>query len=215
MTGSRRREPPEAQGPTATAGRAPGLRERKRQRTRATIQAEGLRLITEQGYDATTCEQIAAAAEVSPATFYRYFPTKEDVVLADEYDGLLLALVQDRPADEAPVQAVRRSLAAGLDAIYAADAEVIRQRLRLVLSVPALRARRYEQTRATEDLLAPALATRIGGDARDLPVRAVTSAIVGAVVAAVEYWAEHGGELPAVMDSALAALEDRLAAPGV
>src|SRR4249919_3849313 len=52
-----------------------GLRELKKQRTRAAIQAAALALIERQGYDATTCEQISAAAEVSPATFFRYFPT--------------------------------------------------------------------------------------------------------------------------------------------
>lgn len=187
-----------------------GLRQRKRQRTQAAIQTEALRLFTEQGYEATTCEQIAAAAEVSPATFYRYFPTKEDVVLADDYDDLLLALVQHRPTGESPVRAVRRSLAAGLEAVYAADVDAIRERLRLVLSVPALRARRYEQTRATEALLAPELAVRMGTDPDDLEVRAVTAAIVGAVVVAVEQWAERGGALPDLIDQALAALEQRL-----
>ena len=188
-----------------------GLRELKRQRTRAAIQTEAFRLFTEQGYEATTCEQIAAAAEVAPATFYRYFPTKEDVVLADEYDDLLAALVHDRPTNESPVRAVRRALAAGLEAVYAADADLIRERLRLVLSVPALRARRYEQTRATETLLAPQLAGRMGAAPGDLEVRAVTAAIVGAVVAAVEHWAEHDGSLPDLVDTALAALEERLA----
>lgn len=187
-----------------------GLRERKRQRTRAAIQTEALRLFTEQGYAATTCEQIATAADVSPATFYRYFPTKEDVVLADDYDDLLLALIQDRPTRESPVRAVRRSLAAGLEAVYAADVDEIRERLRLVLSVPALRARRYEQTRATEALLAPELAVRMGAAPDDIEVRAVTAAIVGAVVIAVEHWAEQGGALPDLIDQALAALEERL-----
>jgi AcrR family transcriptional regulator len=196
----------------AGASKPVGLRERKRQQTRATIQAAGLHLFATRGYDATTCEQIAAAAEVSPATFFRYFPTKEDVVLSDDYDDLILALLHDRPAGESPVQAVRRSLAAALEAAYAADADVIRERLRLVLAVPALRARLYEQQRATETLLARELATRMDAAAGDLEVRAVAAAIVATAAVGVEEWAEHGGHLPAVVDRALAALQDRLGA---
>jgi AcrR family transcriptional regulator len=201
-----RRSPPPA-GPDLPVG----LRERKRQRTRAAIQAAGLQLFAVQGYDATTCEQIAAAAEVSPATFFRYFPTKEDVVLSDDYDDLLLALLHDRPPSESPVQAVRRSLAAGLEAVYAADADVIRERLRLVLSVPALRARLYEQQRATERLFARELAPRMGAAAGDLEVRAVAAAIIATAAVGVEDWAEHGGHLPTLVDRALATLQGRLA----
>jgi AcrR family transcriptional regulator len=189
-----------------------GLRERKRKRTRAAIQAAGLHLFATQGYDATTCEQIAAAAEVSPATFFRYFPTKEDVVLADRYDDLIVALLHDRPAVESPIEAVRRSLAAGLEAVYATDVDIIRERLRLVLSVPALRARLYEQQRATATLLAGELAGRMGRTPDDLEVRAVAAAIAGAATSAVEAWAEQGGDLPAVMDRAMAALQHLLAA---
>lgn len=198
--------------PSAPGSSAPpvGLRALKRQRTRDTIQTEALRLFMQQGYEATTCEQIAAAAEVSPATFFRYFPTKEDVVLADDYDALIVALVHDRPAQESPVRAVRRSLAAALEAVYGLDVETIRQRLRLVLSVPALRARRYEQTRATEALLAEELADRMQATPADLEVRAVAAALVAALVVAVEEWATQGGELPDHIDRALAALENRL-----
>ena len=75
-----------SQGPTS-----PGLRERKKARTRASLREHALRLFREQGYQATTVEQIAAAAEVSASTFFRYFPTKEDVVLQDDMDARMIA----------------------------------------------------------------------------------------------------------------------------
>lgn len=189
-----------------------GLRERKRQRTRSAIQAAGLHLFATQGYDATTCEQIAAAAEVSPATFFRYFPTKEDVVLSDDYDDLMRALIHDRPPGESPVVAVRRSLAAGLAAIYPAEADTIRERLQLVFSVPALRARRYEQLRGMETVLAGELAGRMGAAPGDLEVRVVARAIAATATLAVEEWAECGGHLPSIVDRALAGLQTRLTA---
>src|SRR5574337_1236534 len=89
---------------------APGLRERKKAKTRAAIQGHALRLFREQGYEATTVEQIAAAAEVSPSTFFRYFSTKEDVVLYDDLDPLLIAAFAAQPAELSPIQAMRGAL---------------------------------------------------------------------------------------------------------
>ena len=122
-----------------------GLRERKKEQTRMAIQRAALRLIAEGGYAATTCEQIAAAAEVSPATLFRYFPTKEDIVLQDGYDPVIAAAVVARPAGEPPVVAVRRGFAEALAEVYRGDVEAIRQRTALILSVPALRSRAREQ----------------------------------------------------------------------
>ena len=70
---------------------ARGLRERKKLKTKEAIQREALRLFQEQGYDETTIEQIAEAVEISPSTFFNYFPTKEDVVIQDPYDPLFIS----------------------------------------------------------------------------------------------------------------------------
>ena len=91
-----------------------GLRERKKQQTRTAIQRAALRLIAEQGYSSTTCEQIAAAAEVSPATLFRYFSTKEDIVLQDGYDPVIAAAVVARPRSEPRLVAVRGGFADAL-----------------------------------------------------------------------------------------------------
>src|SRR6202161_17209 len=88
-----------------------GLRERKKARTRAALREHALRLFGEQGYHATTVEQIAAAAEVSPSTFFRYFPTKEDVVLQDDFDILGVEAFDAQPADLSPVAAYRAAAA--------------------------------------------------------------------------------------------------------
>lgn len=85
---------------------AGGPRSLVRDRTRRTIQAEALRLFAEKGFQATTVEEIAAAAEVAPRTFFRYFPTKDEVVFWPEYLSLLPEFVAARPDGEHAVEAV-------------------------------------------------------------------------------------------------------------
>lgn len=191
--------------PARTGG--PGLRELKKQRTRVAIQAAALELIARVGYDATTCEQIAAAAEVSPATFFRYFPTKEDVVLQDDYDPLMAAAVAARPARERPIQAVRRALGATLGQLPDHEMVAIRERTRLLLSVPALRARLHEQSEAARAALADVLASRMRRPPDDLAVQAIAAACAAAVSVGVERWARDGGRLSDHIDTALAALQ--------
>src|SRR5512135_2529883 len=87
-----------------------GLRERKKAKTRALIQQEALRLFREQGYSETTVEEIAAAAEVSPSTFFRYFLTKEDVVLYDVLDPILIKAFRAQPAGLSPIRALAAAL---------------------------------------------------------------------------------------------------------
>ena len=186
----------------------PGLRERKKQRTREAMQREALRLIADQGFDATTCEQIAAAAEVSPATLFRYFPTKEDIVLQDMYDPMIADAVRARPAHESPVAAVRGGLADSLAAVYETDLEEIRQRTALILSVPALMARSREQQQNLVGHLADALAERTRSSRDDVTVEVTAAVCAAALSVAVERWARLGGDLPVHVDEALVAVSE-------
>jgi AcrR family transcriptional regulator len=192
------------------AGTAPpvGLRELRKRRTRERIVAEALRLFAEHGYAATTCEQIAAAAEVSPATFYRYFPGKDEVVLQDDYDPLLIAALEGRPAGEHPVDAVRNAVRGALATTNQEEREVIRERARLILGTPALRARMYEQDETSVPLISPALAARMGHPVDDVRVQVLAAAIFAALRVGIERWADEGGDLGEALGTALAALRE-------
>ena len=87
-----------------------GLRDRKKIQTRETIRREAMRLIKENGYANTTVEQIAEAAEVSPSTFFRYFPSKEMVLMANDLDRVTIEALGQQPADMPSLQAFRRAL---------------------------------------------------------------------------------------------------------
>ena len=192
-----------------------GLRELKKRRTRAAIQEHALRLFEAQGYDATTVEQIAAAAEVSPATFFRYFKTKEDVVIEDDYDPLLAAALEKAPADLPPLRAIRYALREAFTEITPEEMEQVLSRTKLIMSVPALRARSLENLLATIDAVAPPLAARLGRPPDDRTVRVIVGAAVGAWLTVILEWLASDGatDLPTLMDSALAALDDGLRDP--
>jgi len=87
-----------------------GLRERKKLKTRAAIQKEAMNLFLKRGFDATTIEYIAEAAEISPSTFFNYFPSKEDVVFQDELDPLILAAFNSQPEGTNPIAAIRNAM---------------------------------------------------------------------------------------------------------
>ncbi|MEV5747696.1 TetR family transcriptional regulator [Actinoallomurus sp. NPDC052308] len=171
-----------------------GLRERKKLKTRRSIQEHALRLFQEQGYEATTVEQIAEAAEVSPSTFFRYFPTKEDTVLTDEYDPLILEALRAQPPELSPTEALRNVLRELIGEMLAADRQRILDRSRLMLAVPALRARQWEQTRETQDRIVEALAERLGRPAGDFELRAFGAALIAVWETTLLAWVENGGE---------------------
>jgi AcrR family transcriptional regulator len=172
------------------AGEGPkeGLRERKKARTRASIREHALRLIRENGYQATTVEQIAAAAEVSPSTFFRYFPTKEDVVLQDDMDTRLIEALEQQPPGLGPVTAARAAARQVAASYTAADLDVFRESTALSLSVPELRARALDELARAITVLAEAVAKRAGRPADDLAVRTVAGAIIGVIMSVTIPW---------------------------
>jgi AcrR family transcriptional regulator len=183
-----------------------GWRERKKAQTRQRLQEVALRLFVERGYEATTVEQIAAAAGVSHMTFFRYFPTKEDAVLSDSYDPLLVAAIRARPGGEDPVTRIRLAVREGLGVIYAEAREALLVRTRLSLRTPALRARLWENQFATRELLAGA----IEGGEPSFATRILASACLAALTTALEEWVAADGttDLPDLIDDAFRVLEE-------
>ncbi|GEB53995.1 MULTISPECIES: TetR/AcrR family transcriptional regulator [Streptomyces] len=172
----------------------PGLRERKKIQTRRAIRSTAYRLFQEQGYDATPVDQIAEEAEVSPSTVFRYFPTKEDIVLTDEYDAVMEEALRERPPHEPPVTALREALFHSLDGIYRANARETVQRIGLVREVPALRGRLGEHSLQTKKVLLRALSERTGRPVDDIELRIVTGAMLCALTEALYDWADSGGD---------------------
>ncbi|MEU1912091.1 TetR family transcriptional regulator [Streptomyces massasporeus] len=193
---------------------SPGLRERKKIKTRRAIRTATYALIEEQGYDATTIEQIADRAEVSPSTVFRYFPAKEDIVATDAWDPVMTAELRARPADEPWADTLRHVMRTALDQALAEEPAVTRLRTRLGVEVPAVRARMLENAAATGRLLRDALAERSGLDPDSLELRVFTMSVMGGLMEASHYWAEtgHRDDIRDLVDRALDVLEHGLPA---
>ncbi|MEY9486598.1 AcrR family transcriptional regulator [Streptomyces calvus] len=193
----------------------PGLRERKKTKTREAIREAAFALIAEQGYEATTIEQIAGRAEVSPSTVSRYFPAKEDIVLGDGYDRPLLAELSARPADEPWPASVRHVLRTAVGHALAEQPDLTALRARLMLEVPAVRSRMLESMAAVGRVLGETVAARTGLEADGLEVRVCTAALTAGLLETTRYWAEHGhgDDLTALVDRTLDVFEHGLPAP--
>jgi len=116
-----------------------GLRERKKQRTKRAVNDIAVRLFAEKGFDATTVEEICAAAEISPSTFFRYFPTKEAAAFPDEQErvAVVAQVLSERPDGEPLHVTIRRSAVALLDHDLEAKRE-FHARIELMAREPAI-----------------------------------------------------------------------------
>jgi AcrR family transcriptional regulator len=163
------------------------LREQKRLETKLRIQDEAFRLVDESGFAATTVEDIAAAAKVSPSTIYRYFGTKEGIFLWDELELPAVELLRTELSRRAPLEAALAALdSLGTLGFHIPENEM-RQRARFIYEEPALRAALGEAFRGFERRLT-ALFLQAGTDDQT-SARVLSGVTMTIVSTAIEAWA--------------------------
>jgi len=178
---------------------------------RETIRTSALRLIRQQGYDATTVEQIIEAADVPAITFYGYFPTKEDVAIDPAYDAILLEAFRAQPPEATPVQALRAAFAALFAGLSDADRADQREWITLVLTVPQLRNARIGRVNRAIRMITAAMAERAGSQPGDLAVHTFVGPVVGAGIAVgTAVRDDPGVDVAALIDEAIARLDPSL-----
>lgn len=191
MIARKQRKPLISKSKTAAAKAAPGLRERKRQQTRERLTRAAMALFLERGFEATTLDDIAAAADISRRSFFHYFDSKEDVVFAwhEEITAALVAEIAARPASESMLAAAENAIAAMVRQIEPGEAIAM---ARLKRDNPALQARDQVKYEQLERALAEALARRAGHKAERLGARLVAMIATGAMRIGGELWATEG-----------------------
>jgi AcrR family transcriptional regulator len=170
---------------------APGLRLRKRQQTRERLTQAAMALFLERGFEATTLDDIAAAADISRRSFFHYFASKEDVVFAwqEESSAVLITAVAARPANESMLTAAENAILAMVGQLKPGEAIAI---ARLKRDNPALQARDQVKHEKLERALAEALSKRAGHKAEKLHARLVAMIATGAMRIGGEFWAAEG-----------------------
>ncbi|GAB7044091.1 MULTISPECIES: TetR family transcriptional regulator [Catenuloplanes] len=173
-------------------------REIARRAVRRQIETVAMELFLESGFDAVTIDRIAAEAGVSQRTFFRYFPTKEDVVVGDpmEFGTILRDLLEARPAGEPAAEAVRRALEGFAQLVEQNPAAPGISKVMFTIGTPGLRAKHIEKNTVWQELLLPDVLRRFG-DVRDaeLVARALIASGLAVFETALAYWAAHGGDL--------------------
>ncbi|SCL28854.1 DNA-binding transcriptional regulator, AcrR family [Micromonospora pallida] len=192
------------------------LRARKTLHTKRLLRQQALRLFRARGYEATTVEEIAAAAKVSDRTFFRYFTNKEAVLLNDNYEPALRAALEQLPTDRHPLETVLLLVRSALGVIQDDDPDELFDRARLTLLTPALRSALMDDVIRNERRLAVAISRATGLAPDTFSVRSAAAACVGAIRVAYEQWVAEEGRtsLLDLMEEALRPLADGLAFAG-
>jgi AcrR family transcriptional regulator len=192
---------------------APGLRERKKIRTRETLRREAYRLFELHGYADTTVEQIAEAADVSPSTFFRYFAGKATLLVPDQFLEPIIENFLKAPPEMSPIAAYRLALQQFFSGLGKLDPENWQQeaaRQRLLYTAPEAAGALYHGFLASVDQIAEGLSIRLSRPIDDPELRIAASAMMGVMMTAL-----HGAPMELEsLDRALAFLEAGLPLTG-
>ncbi|MDQ2588744.1 TetR/AcrR family transcriptional regulator [Saccharothrix yanglingensis] len=177
---------------------AEGLRDRKKRLTRYALSRAAVDLVARHGLDHVTVEDISAAADVSPRTFFNYFATKEEAVLAPDPEAgpRIRALVLAQPAELSAVAAVREALLAEIAAEVAVDRESWLRRMRVVQQHPVLLAKVLAGGEAVEREVVAAVAERVGRSEDDTYPLLLGAATGAAFRVAVARWSRTDESAP-------------------
>lgn len=189
-----------------------GLRARKKQETRESLQSAALQLTVERGLDRVTIEDIAAQADVSPRTFFNYFSCKEEAVVgqSQEWRDRVSAVLDERPVGEDPLTALQAVLGELAEDLSATRADQLLRR-QVVIANPSLFPRQLANYYEFERVLVDGVRARLGtGTSPDLFASLVVNSVVAALRVSVDYWlsTETPTDLPRIFDEAV----DRLRA---
>ena len=158
------------------------LRERKKLKTRVAIQKHALKLFRKQGYAETTVEQIAAAAEISPSTFFRYFPSKEDLVMYDPMDDVFIEVFRKQPPGLKVIPAFRATMREIYAHISEDEIAGIEEKAKIMYGVPELRSRAMDEMIRSFGMFTKVIAERVGRPDTDLEVQSTVGAILGVMM---------------------------------
>ena len=178
---------------------------RRRATSRAELEQVAFTLFTARGFDATTVDEIAAAAGIGRRTFFRYFPSKNDVpwgAFEDELERMRVRLKACAP--EVPVMDAIRSALIDFNRVAPAQVPLHRRRMQLILRVPTLLAHSTLRFAAWRAVVAEFAAERTGHRPDDLAPQAIAHAVLGVSVAAYEHWLDDpGADLGSLLDRAM------------
>jgi AcrR family transcriptional regulator len=192
-----------------------GLSQRKRDAVRAHLSEVALDLLTDRDFDSVTVDEIATAAGISRRTFFRYFPSKEEVILGflDRVGERLREEIIARPAHEPPVVAVHAALRPQVDA-YVVRADRTLALVRLLQLSPSLRARELESRQRLREKVADAIGRRLGLDHHtDMRPRLLAGIALVPLDVAITMWMDSlsGESVHAILSTSIATLAGALA----
>jgi AcrR family transcriptional regulator len=185
------------------------LRERKRLTAMRRIQEVAFDLFEREGFNAVTIERIASEADISPSSVYRYFTTKEQLVLWDEYDPIWIDQLVKEISSQSPLQALRRAAEVLIVGPLTTDEVYVRRRTTLIMEEPSVEAASALALYEAAELIGRTLSEALHREHGDLDIQLLSHALVGAITGAIHHWYENGFtvSLGSVLQRALDVLE--------